>query len=720
MKSTLQKILIVSILGVSSLYSWEVNTHQALTRCATTNECKNDGSFRAENLQNFVKKDALLLKKDYRLQKYEEFPNYTYRGYAISGEKAFYMNWKINFIHKGNYIDMIEAGSILEDALYPDADLTGADGRFNNHFYDPQQGGKKLGFGWGDRTDAVTWAITGADLKDNSNSYDRKNNYAYKNALDYYRNSFIAITKEDREKNQAKMFVSLGHLLHLLQDMHVPAHVRDDSHSEYDRLEYWARRENGFRLNRGEFKDINQTILSAVKNYDTLSSIKINKASNALSQYPLSSSFYILEATFTSNNFVSAGRDKGIDFDTIFDSNHNHPNNTNDTIKKEVIKKTALGYITYAKYYYSSNGNTVSNIISGNINPTVIAMEIEKSWNNGVYVLETDNDRTPIIDNALNVIPRAVGASEAFINYFFRGRIEAKIVDGKLVVKNISNPDLAQSPDNVVFKKGGHFIVKYDAKDGTRKILVFSDDGKELDRDLDVNETFILDDNFMQTLGRTPDIGDEENIIVLYDGKIGDERGLAVSYASKKLTNIDLLLSFDKSGSMGSDIENAKNSAITVLDNNFNDNNSSFVEIEAFNDNVSILLSYDSNITKAKDSINTLYSGGGTALYDAIKKAGERAKQHKIDTNASKSIVILYTDGEENGDSSATREEAINAISKANNPEIDEVFLIQVGNNSYGKQDLEGIARDAGNRRFLNVNNASELKNSIDSILKEQ
>ena len=188
---------------------------------------------------------------------------------------------------------------------------------------------------------------------------------------------------------------------------------------------------------------------------------------------------------------------------------------------------------------------------------------------------------------------------------------------------------------------------------------------------------------------------------------------------AKKLTNTDILFSFDKSGSMGSDIENAKNSAKDILDSIIGvDNNSTFIEVEAFNGSAGVLLSYENNVTKAKNVISTLYSGGGTALYDAIKLAGDNAVAHKVSSGISKSIVILYTDGQENS-SSASRQEAINAISNAKASTIDEVFLIFVGNDSDGRAKLKAIADEAG-RKFMSVSNASDLKYAIEQILKGQ
>jgi len=58
------------------------------------------------------------------------------------------------------------------------------------------------------------------------------------------------------------------------------------------------------------------------------------------------------------------------------------------------------------------------------------------------------------------------------------------------------------------------------------------------------------------------------------------------------------LFSLDKSGSMGSDIENTKSSVKDILDSIIGV--STIIEVEAFNDSTGALLSYENNVTKAK------------------------------------------------------------------------------------------------------------------------
>jgi len=221
----MKKIFIAIILTTLSLNAWEVNTHRAIDRKAIESSV---------NLQTFVNNSGIPKNNTYYNN--EEFEGYgmTYLKYITDkeyGEGNGISQWYQVFSGKPSYQNMIEAGTILEDAVWAGGLFSG-DGRFNNHFYDPQNGGKGLTVGWGSRTDALTWAWGNAT---------RSNQYDYLHALEYFKQGFTSATPEERKKFQAKMLVSVGHILHLMNDMNVPAHTRDDAHPFGDALEWWAR-----------------------------------------------------------------------------------------------------------------------------------------------------------------------------------------------------------------------------------------------------------------------------------------------------------------------------------------------------------------------------------------------------------------------------------------------------------------------------------------------
>ena len=225
-------LITYSILGFA-VFAYEVNTHQAITRCVISDECSNTGQARSENLYKFVTEDALLKYVNYENELFVGYGK-SYLEYASKGEKVF-REYNIGFL-QAKYSDLIEAGSVLEDSIWSGALIT--DGRFVSHFYDIQQGGIRLSPGpfVEDRTDAVTWALEGATLtyatplSETGETGVRTNSYSLEKAYEYYRDSFLSLLETEQKKAQANLFVTLGHLVHMIQDLHSTAHTRDDSH----------------------------------------------------------------------------------------------------------------------------------------------------------------------------------------------------------------------------------------------------------------------------------------------------------------------------------------------------------------------------------------------------------------------------------------------------------------------------------------------------------
>lgn len=103
-------------------------------------------------------------------------------------------------------IDWLKIGSIKEDSGY---------WRCLNHFYNPQTG-------WG--------LYLNHSAKEWAQSKDPAQAYAWQDAIKAY-------AKGDNEK----AFIALGHVLHLLEDMGVPAHTRNDQHIDGDPYEGWVK-----------------------------------------------------------------------------------------------------------------------------------------------------------------------------------------------------------------------------------------------------------------------------------------------------------------------------------------------------------------------------------------------------------------------------------------------------------------------------------------------
>jgi len=145
-------------------------------------------------------------------------------------------------------IDLILMGANLEDANL----------RPLNHFHNPLEPWSEAGL-WGVNKVWESAAVWAQD-SDKQAAWEKpvgveqqypqmpwafpdttpSTDWSWKKTRDYY---FSALTSEgdaDRQENYAKMFRGLGHQMHLLQDMSVPAHVRNDSHLVERWIEAWA------------------------------------------------------------------------------------------------------------------------------------------------------------------------------------------------------------------------------------------------------------------------------------------------------------------------------------------------------------------------------------------------------------------------------------------------------------------------------------------------
>lgn len=124
-------------------------------------------------------------------------------------------------VYKKVYSDKLTSqkeGWIVEGATAEDADP-----RYLNHFYDPTTG-KGLNDGLFSGLPVNKWAQV-----QNSISGDY---------------SEPAILKNYRDGDFKRAYQGIGHMLHLVQDMSVPAHTRLDAHPDGDPYEAWAA-ENG-------------------------------------------------------------------------------------------------------------------------------------------------------------------------------------------------------------------------------------------------------------------------------------------------------------------------------------------------------------------------------------------------------------------------------------------------------------------------------------------
>jgi hypothetical protein len=301
-----------------------------------------------------------------------------------------YLNISLNDIFKDETgIKWMELGSKWEDDS-----LTL---RWLNHFYEPTTG-QGLHIGPATLGDpSLQWAKTSTD-----------NEWVWWIArLDYYR----ALTSTDstaRNNHFAFLFRGLGHIIHLVHDLAVPSHVRNDPHNApfiglpYDMYESYTR-DNVTSLTYSGYPAVDIT------DYNSVDDFWIN-GGNGLAEY-------------TNHNFYSK---KTI---TTSDYPNPAPENTNyyaDLSLLPITITTTPDNVNHNTFYVSGYGKqhlAALKYFTEEIFATASPSPLVK------YKLSLFLDDRCHEEYAQYLVPRAVGYSAGLLNYFFRGTLEISAPD---------------------------------------------------------------------------------------------------------------------------------------------------------------------------------------------------------------------------------------------------------------------------------------------------
>ena len=324
------------------------------------------------------------------------------------------------------------------------------------HFYNPVDGSKLLPLIGETSPD---WALEDRGLKDGQ---------AYSYRL-MRRNFFKALTepaKVDRDIVWGLTFQTLGHLMHHIQDMAQPQHVRGDAHCDapYPCLVPGAL----FGLHSPSIYE--KRVLTnpvAFGNYPAVYSAADTATFNTPRKFwhtnpPGGQASGKGIAEFTNRNFISAG--------TNFDKPNLFPGPKLLALYREErpiaelcaepgAGCTTLGLSGLVTFW----GNRVDDSYTGEtvINPRMTTLSVfDKYLEKAGKAQAFSYNRFNADAAAALLVPRAVGYSAGMINYFFRGEIDLvpdPINAGNVVLKNLGPEDMK-----------GTFTLYYDAVDGNR------------------------------------------------------------------------------------------------------------------------------------------------------------------------------------------------------------------------------------------------------------
>ncbi len=363
-------------------------------------------------------------------------------------------------------------------------------------------------------------------------------------------------------------------VIHHIQDMSQPQHVRNDAHCDSP----WCKLTGDYNPSYyEEYTNNHRAEILDQYDCDSYPRLDLKKFSKAR-DFWINDNHYGM-AEYTNRNFVS----QGSNFHRSYDGD---------------------GYVANPRYAYPDpqNGGL------GNVITTASASELPAQvalsgdiWFLGTSVVDNYtgkvdfNERTSSVSlwddhlevhfwygsgwyqfayasyNHLNfkaaypyLIPRAIAYSAGLIDYFFRGRMKVSdvtYIGGDRVRLTVTNTTAEENPGNAPFAfsgfspdRPGRFHLFQDDADGTRwELPPINEQDAELSylEVFDAGDSKVLEFSLAAVPGN-PDFDLDKPLTLVYDGLIGEERGIAVASFS-----LSRLLAFDISrASAGSPVPN--------------------------------------------------------------------------------------------------------------------------------------------------------------------
>lgn len=434
--------------------------------------------------------------------------------------------------------DIIAGGSVLEDASKNSI----------NHFYDFQHGGNGMAFAlpffsYQFGKASPDWILeldrSGNDLP------DPKQSFSYVDALEYFYLALTSKTLEERNKSFGQMFRGLGHVIHHIQDMAQPQHVRNDQHCDKKANALCTPINNPSHYEK--YTDAHREL------------IKFSINENKIPDFPRARDYWDNAggagiAEYTANNFVSQG--------TNFELDRNHEPVASrafllpTTVPGSVTTGIRLQDLLIESHFSESEVQNVLEDLNCQQNEDLCEIEFISSpvfesrrvadstpsinyRASSISMLNDElhkrqipfwEDKTIVTYNRFNflaaypyLIPHAIAYSAGLINHFFRGRI--KITGTNTGVNNQAIITVENSSGTGNSFRAGKFELYYDATTGTRnpvaglQVLAGSlplPPGAEMQFGFDVPHDINLEADKPYTL-----------VFNALHGQVGVERGIA-------------------------------------------------------------------------------------------------------------------------------------------------------------------------------------------------
>lgn len=285
--------------------------------------------------------------------------------------------------------------------------------RYTYHFYNPLDGAGLKGL-----KSSYEWANDdGTSLLGNS--------WSWRIARDKFYTGLTAARLADRQVALADSFRAVGQMLHLVQDLASPAHVRNDAHPLGNSFENYTLA----KVNELNYSPVTISIpTTSVSPYAPRQFWDTDKYDG----YSQLSGTDIGLAEYTNSNFFSE--------DSITSPEFPYPSKSLSKYYQCVDTAPPSSWVS--KRQYLSRTPCPTEPQQGSVDH-FLAWSFLPSLQPGVLSPAMSMDDSVNRDYANQLIPRAVGYSAGLLNYFFRGKLAVSPVDDNNVkVYNFSNEPL--------------------------------------------------------------------------------------------------------------------------------------------------------------------------------------------------------------------------------------------------------------------------------------
>ena len=428
------------------------------------------------------------------------------------------------FRNTGTLRGWMTAGAIREDDFQPHSGCRqplnppSAMDRPLNHFFDVQRGGRGLTvLGLERGVPAPDWALglqgRGPD--------DTQNQFSVLDARAYQLRSLTAPTRDERDRNTALLFRTLGHVIHALEDTGQPQHTRNDPHAgcfqfiagEHSWFEdYMETRARGIAFRA-------RSLPSPPLLLDGYSPVGFQAYRDYWTNPTLSGL-----ADFSSRNFLSAGTNLGRNCDGLPEPpcSPDAYGQREVTISVLTISGTPLTgtvrlFNRRMRDPVTGGMVTTRDPVTGEITEDV-PVTSRSVWDQhletrGLFPLFSLN--TLNYDSVSDVLlPRAVGYAAGLLDHFFRGKLDVDLVPADPNDPSVVRVSGANASTDVL--QGGTLTLYADGPtDPTGK----RDPAAALDQDL----TVTAESGAPVESARFRVPGDTERFMVVYKGTLGQE-----------------------------------------------------------------------------------------------------------------------------------------------------------------------------------------------------